>query len=71
MAKYQTEYQKIAVNITKLHPMRKFKWYTNRLFWKTRQGWLELVVNTNIESMGSWFQVSKETSEIPNKENQE
>jgi len=63
MPRYRTEYQETADQIIALHPTRILIWHGNRLFWKARQGWLELVVGSN----GSWFQASEETSAILNK----
>lgn len=58
MAKFRTKYQKIADRIIEQHPTRLLIWHQNRLFWKARQGWLELVVT----STASWFQASEEAT---------
>ncbi len=64
MARLRIKYQKIADRTIRLHPMRTFIWYGNRLFWSTRKGWLELVVAITV----SWFRASEETNIILNKE---
>lgn len=66
MTRFPTKYQKVANQIIDSHPMRTLRWHGNRLFWKARKGWLELVVG----SSGSWFQASEETTAILDKENQ-
>lgn len=65
MIKYQTNYKKVAEGIITQHPMRYLTWYDKKLFWKTRQGWLELVVGVS----SSWHKVeSEERIKILNKE---